>query len=75
MIHDYNHGQSHKFIGFDGVNSKFPFMGVIDITLDYAFTGSMDPPPTYHIVEVHDAHMIGITTRIGHVMDRPSSPP
>lgn len=35
----------------------------------------MDPPLAYQISEVHDAHMIRITTWIGCDVDRPSPPP
>lgn len=43
MIHDYNLRLNNEFIGFNGMNSKFPFISGIDIILEYEFIGSMDP--------------------------------
>lgn len=54
---------------------EFPFMGGIDITHDYEFTGSRDPPSDYQIIEVYDAQMINITIGIGYAIDKPEPPP
>ena len=41
---------------------------------DYEFTGHMDPPPAYQIVEVHDVNMVGIATHTSHGVDKPLPP-
>lgn len=74
VLHDYNLIQSNEFYGHISTKFEVPFVGNIDITLDYEFTGHMDPPPAYQIVEVHDVNMVGIATRTGRGADRPPPP-
>lgn len=52
-------------MGFTDIYSHFSSFGGIDITPYFEFTCVMDPPLAYHIVEIHDSSMIGVTTRNG----------
>jgi len=62
--------RNNELVGFNNIDSHFPFMGGIDITPDYEFMGIMDPPPAYQIVKVHDSNMIEVTTRTSRGNDR-----
>lgn len=48
--HDYNPRKNNKFMGFSDIELDFPFIGGIDITLDYDFRRVMKIPPSYKIV-------------------------
>jgi len=59
--HDYNHRYSNEFVGFNDIDSNFPFVGGIDIIPHYEFMGVMELPPSYHIIEVHNINMVNVT--------------
>lgn len=43
VLHNFNPTWSNEFYGFTSTKFEIPFVGNIDIMLDYEFTSSMDP--------------------------------